>query len=94
MRWASAISTADDLDEAVAAVTGEVRTALGDAPPDLALVFVSEGHQSRYADVPALVRAGLVPRVLVGCSAGGVIGGGREVEQRAAVTLKIGRAHV
>jgi small ligand-binding sensory domain FIST len=92
VRWASAVSTADDLDEAVAAVTGEVRDALDDAAADLALVFVSEGHQARYGDVPALVRAGLAPRILAGCSAGGVIGGGREVEHRTAVALTA--AHV
>jgi small ligand-binding sensory domain FIST len=87
VRWASAVSTADDLDEAVAAVTSEARAALGGAPADLALAFVSEGHAARYGDVPALVRAGLAPRVLAGCSAGGVIGGGREIEHRAAVAL-------
>ncbi len=58
-----------------------------DAAPDLALVFVSPHHAAAWSRLPALVRGALGGPRLVGCSAGGVIGGGREVEQRRALAL-------
>ncbi len=74
------MSTAAALDDAVLETATRVRTELGDRAPDLAVVFVSPHHRERYDAVPALVRAALAPRALLGCSAGGVIGGGHEVE--------------
>jgi small ligand-binding sensory domain FIST len=80
MRWSSAVSSAARLDEAVADTAARVRRELGDVALDLAIAFVSPHHMERYDAVPALVRAALEPRTLVGCSAGGVIGGGHEIE--------------
>ena len=87
MHWASAVSDAPRLEDALDAVTGAVRKALGGGRVDLALVFVSRHFVSRYDDVPERVCEALAGRVLVGCSAGGVIGGGREVEHRPGVAL-------
>ena len=87
MRWISAISTATPLDAAVREVASVVARAFDGAAPDLALAFVSEQHQHEYEGLPALVRGALAPRCLIGSSAGGVIGGGHEVERRAAVAL-------
>jgi small ligand-binding sensory domain FIST len=79
MRWSSAVSSAPRLDEAIAETVSRVRRELGDVAPDLAVVFVSPHHAPAYDAVPELLRAALEPRVLVGCSAGGVIGGGHEI---------------
>ena len=87
MKWSSAISRAGRLDEAIAETASRVRRELGDVAPDLAVVFVSPQHAGTYDAVPELVRAALEPRTLVGCSAGGVIGGGHEVEGDAAFSL-------
>jgi small ligand-binding sensory domain FIST len=87
MRWASTVATSPDLERAVSEAAAEVRVGLGEAPPDLAIVFVSQHHEDGYARVPALLRAALAPAHVIGCSAGGVIGGGREVERRAGVSL-------
>src|SRR5580765_6994111 len=87
MRWSSAISTAETLEAAVREVTAAVARELDGARPDLAVAFVSEQHQREYERLPALVRGQLAPRFLVGCSAGGVIGGGREIERQAGVSL-------
>ena len=89
MQWVSAISTASPLEAAVREVTTSVTRDLGGAPPDLAVAFVSEQHQGEYERLPALVRGQLAPRHLIGCSAGGVIGGGREVERQAGVSLTV-----
>lgn len=87
MRWTSAISTATPLDAAVREVASAVTRELGGATPDLVVAFVSEQHQEEYERLPALVRSALAPRCLIGCSAGGVVGGGREIERQAAVSL-------
>lgn len=86
MRWASTLSLERDLRPAVGDALGRLASALGDAPPDLLLVFVSAQHEDAYERLPELTRAAGA-RVVVGCSAGGVIGGGREIEQQAAVAV-------
>jgi small ligand-binding sensory domain FIST len=89
MRWSSAVSTASSLEAALREVTDAVARDVDGAHPDLAVVFVSEQHQGEYERVPALLRAMLAPRFMLGCSAGGVIGGGREVERQAGVSLTV-----
>ncbi len=87
MKWSSAVSTAPLLADAVAEATARVRRELGDVAPDFAVVFVSPHHEASYDAVPELVRAGLECRTLLGCSAGGVIGGGHEVEDAPGLSL-------
>jgi small ligand-binding sensory domain FIST len=91
MKWSSAVSPAARLDEAIADVTTRVRRELGDVAPDLAVVFASPDHASAYDAIPELVRAALEPRTLVGCSAGGVIGGGHEIEEAPGFSLTAAR---
>ena len=87
MKWSSAVSSAGRLDDAIAETVTRVRRELGDRAPDLAVVFVSPHYADGFDTIPELVRAGLEPRTLVGCSAGGVIGGGHEVENEAGFSL-------
>lgn len=87
MRWGSAASTAPDLAAAVDEASAVVREALAGAVPDLAVAFVSPHHAAAYADLPGLVRAALGGGLLLGCSAGGVIGGGRELEDQPGLSL-------
>ncbi|MCC6764725.1 MAG: FIST C-terminal domain-containing protein [Deltaproteobacteria bacterium] len=87
MRWISAVSTATPLDAAVREAAEAIAADLAGATADLVAAFVSEHHQREYERLPALVRATLAPRFALGCSAGSVIGGGREVERQAGVSL-------
>ena len=82
MRWASAVSDNQLLDDAVRDAAGRVREQLGDGGADLTLVFVSAHHASQYARVSELVSAYIESGTLIGCSGGGVIVAGREVEHR------------
>jgi small ligand-binding sensory domain FIST len=91
MRWASAVSDAASLEEAIASVAENVRAGLAGESADLAVVFVSRHFAPRYAEVPALLRSALPCEILYGCSAGGVIGGGHEVEQRPGIALTAAR---
>ncbi len=87
MKWASAVSESQNLEEALRECAAQVRGTLGEGPPDLALVFVSGHFAAQYESVPTMVGEHLGSTLLLGCSAGGVIGGGREVEQRHGVSL-------
>ena len=82
MRWTSAVSEASSLADAVNECAAKLGADLAGAPPDLVVAFVSAHHGASYDDLPALVRAALPGGVLVGCSSGGVIGAGAEVEHR------------
>lgn len=87
MRWASAGSDSPDLGESLDSIVAALRERLGNEPPDLAVGFVSGHFAPMYASLPGMIAEKLGPRLLVGCSAGGVIGGGREIERRPGVSV-------
>jgi small ligand-binding sensory domain FIST len=88
VRWSSAVSDAPSFDAALGAVVERATSQLG-APVDLAVFFVSHHFKGRYADAGKRLAARLPPGTLLGCSAGGVIGGGREVEERPGLALTV-----
>jgi len=90
MTWASALSERIDPREAAQDAVAAARDALG-AEPTLALVFVSSLHARNYAVLASELSALLPDCVVAGCSAIGVIGGGREVERREAVSVTLAR---
>lgn len=87
MKWASAVSEEADLSVAMRQAAGEIRHQLGTEEPDLILLFVSPHHEPDYDEVPGEVRRHFPMSTVVGCSGGGVVGGGREVEHAPAVSL-------
>ena len=87
MRWGSAASTAPTLAAAVDEAAGSVRAALDGVAPDLVVAFVSPHHAETFDELPGLVRAALGSGLLLGCSAGGVIGAGREIEEQPGLSL-------
>ncbi len=90
MLWASALSQQTTLRAALSECAASVRATMGDAAPDLAVVFASSEYASDYADLPAMVADLLGEQALtLGCSGGGIIGGGAEVEQEPAVSLTV-----
>jgi small ligand-binding sensory domain FIST len=90
MKWASAVSRHVDVDRAIVEASAAVRGSLaGDA--DLAIVFASSHHATGYERIPEAVSAALGASALVGCSAAGVIGGGREVEDEPGLSITAAR---
>lgn len=87
MKWASAASDDAALGAAIARAASVVRAQLGDCRPDLVVAFVSPHHAAGFDRVPALVAESFPGALLLGCSGGGVIGGGREIEQHPGVSL-------
>ena len=87
MRWTSALSEQPVLDDAIAECAAAVKSALGGEPPDLAVAFISPHYEDSYDRVAGLMSQSLGAKHLFGCSGGGVIGNGLEIEQRAGVSV-------
>ena len=87
MRWGSAVSDAASLTEAVGHVAEQVQEQLDGRDADLVMAFVSPQHAPSYLSVPELIGSQFGNAAFVGCSGGGVIGGGHEVEQRPGVAI-------
>jgi small ligand-binding sensory domain FIST len=73
--------------QAVGEAVGQVLDGLGDERPDLVMLFASPHHIGAMEDIASSIRGLLDPTVLLGGSAGAVIGGGREVEDSPALSL-------
>ncbi len=87
MRFTSGISDAPSADAAAAAACRQVREQLGDAPCDLALVFASPIYRIAWPALVQQIHEQLSPKVLLGCSGSGIIGGGRELEWVPAISI-------
>ncbi len=86
MKWVSAISEARSSAEAIDALEKSVLSELKEGV-DLAVLFVSPFFKNDFDKLPGLFYERLGCRVLVGCSAGGVIANRREIERRPAMSL-------
>lgn len=73
--------------QAVGEAVGQVLEALDDERPDLVFTFASPHHVGAFEDVASSIRGLLDPTVLLGGTAGAVIGGGREIEDSPALSL-------
>jgi len=82
VHWSSAVSDAPSITEAAEEACARVVEGLNGRPADAAFVFVSAHHAPSYYSVPELLAEHFGDAPVVGCSAAGVIGGGREVEDR------------
>jgi len=89
VRWSSAVSENASLDLAIAECATLIREDTGHLAADLVVVFVSQHHAAGYDRVPELIRREFAESVLIGCSAGGVIGGGRGVEHRPGFSMTV-----
>ncbi len=91
MQWATAVSRSMAFEDAVAECAAGIREQLGPGGISLAAVFVTPQFAGSYGRVPEVIGRHLSPDTLFGCSAGGVIGGGQEVEQLPAVSVTAAR---
>jgi small ligand-binding sensory domain FIST len=73
--------------QAVGEAVGQVLDGLGEERPDLVVAFASPHHVGAFEDVASSLRGLLDPTVLLGGTAGAVIGGGREIEDSPALSL-------
>lgn len=78
--FASAASDSLEAEDAVAECLESLQNQLKGRLPDALFVFASPHHRDSYSFLLESLKATLNPAVLMGCSGGGVIGGGRELE--------------
>lgn len=90
MKWASHASGHETLDAALDECAESLLTSMGPNSIDLAIVFISSHHLSDPNRIPNLLQQKLKSKHVVGCSAGGVIGGGKEIEQRPGISVTCG----
>ena len=91
MRWESSLSRENDLDAALDECAAAIGASLG-APDaaDFAAVFASPRFNRQASALAAGAAARFPNAALIGCSAAGVIGSGREEEDQAALSVTAG----
>ncbi|HLK59966.1 MAG TPA: FIST N-terminal domain-containing protein [Chthonomonadaceae bacterium] len=90
MQFAAAVTRAEDVDEAVQHLVLSLRRQLT-GEIDLLAVFLSAHHRDHAGRLSERLRQELFPRVLIGCSCEGVIGGEREIEREPGISVLAGR---
>lgn len=86
MRFAAAMTRHDDVEKAAEQLIESVRFQMP-GELDLLVVFLTFHFRDEASQLAARLRMALSPRVLMGCTCEGVIGGDREIEGEPAVTL-------
>lgn len=90
MQFAAAVSRHEETAGAARELTDALRRQISD-PLDLMFVFLTYHHRDTADLLSATLRRELKPRVLLGCTAEGVIGPDREIEREPAVSVLAGR---
>jgi len=91
MAWASAIGLGARLETAIAEAAEQLEGESGGSRYDLAIVFVSAAYGAAVEQLPQLLKPHLGDCLLLGCNAGGLIGGGSEEEEEPGIALLCGR---
>ena len=87
MKWSSAIGTDSDTDKALEEALGQITSELRGEQPDVMFLFISPHHRPNYARAGAAVVKRLNPKHMLGCSGGGIIGAGKELEHKPAISI-------
>jgi small ligand-binding sensory domain FIST len=86
-RYAAALSLHPTPVEAVGEVAGEIQERFDGARPDLLVCFASADHVGAFEDISGGLRKLLEPEAMIGCTAGAIAGGSREVEDGPALSI-------
>ncbi len=99
MKWASVLeltegnasssagATKSNWPKVVSALADDLQNQLDGKTPDLLVAFISPDYKKYFEEIAELLREILKPASFIGCTAGGLIGGGQEVEQQSALAL-------
>lgn len=87
MHFAAALSGADRFDTAFDEVIDDLEERLGGAQPSLLTMFVGSAHEADYVRLHRMLRQKYPKASLVGCSAGGTIGDGQELEEGSGLSV-------
>ena len=87
MHWCSTLLREVPLEIAVAQACDRVRETFPDGDPDLLFLFVSGYAPEALEHLPGHFQNDFTRTLIMGCTAGGVVGEGREVERERALSL-------
>ena len=87
MKWASHLSTKDTIEACIDESVESIRSQMGGDFAHLSVIFVSPHFKDKYEEIPKLIRERMDPGRFLGCSGGGIVGGGREAEQQPAFSI-------
>jgi small ligand-binding sensory domain FIST len=91
MKWSSAAVASPNLSDAIVRASKAACDGLSSKDIDCGIIFFSALYETAFPYLAALVKEHLPARVIFGCAAGGVIGGGREFEQMPAMAVAAAR---
>ena len=89
MKWSSAVSEAVSLEDAISECTASIESEFVAPKADLVIAFVSPHYAAEFEELPAIVKKNIGGGLLLGCSGGGVIGAGLEVEHRPGFAMTV-----
>lgn len=91
MKWASALSRPAsqerELEPVLRDCARKIRDRLEESKANLVLCFIAPHFLAEYGEVPRLARLEFPDATIIGCSAGGLIGEGIEIEGAPAVAM-------
>ncbi|MDX1977751.1 MAG: FIST C-terminal domain-containing protein [Pseudanabaenaceae cyanobacterium bins.68] len=90
MKWVCALSTKVSLEAAVQEVAQRVLADLEGLQPDFGLLFVSTTFSSDAPRLLPLLAEQITIPHLIGCSGGGIMANGDELEDKPAISLMVG----
>lgn len=90
LRFAAALSTASDTQQAVREVCAQATEQLAE-PADLAMVFVSQHHGPNFAGIAELSCEACHTNNLLGCTGESIVCGEHEIEGQPAIALWLAR---
>jgi small ligand-binding sensory domain FIST len=87
VRVGSGLALGGEPRQAAAEAAVEAREGLGGQAADVAVIFATGDHLGDPEGTLEGIHEGLAPRAVIGCGAGGVMGGRREVEAGTALSV-------
>jgi small ligand-binding sensory domain FIST len=87
VKWASTLCAQPTLEASIEEAFESLHTQLAGDSPDLVTIFADPSQLGRYHLVPQILRERFPRASVLGCVAGGVVGGGLEVEDSPALSM-------
>jgi len=87
MKWISALHISESFESSLQHVAADLKKKLGRSKADFGFISISTPFREEVVDLWSSLKDLLPIKTLIGCTAGGVIGGEVEVEDKAAVSV-------
>jgi small ligand-binding sensory domain FIST len=87
MKWASHLSTQNNIEACVDESVEAILSQMDGKSIDLTIIFMSPQFKDKYKEIPKLIRGRISSGHFLGCSGGGIVGGGKEAEQQTAFSM-------